>query len=222
VDVDLTSIMFFGTLTLLGIVVIVAVAVAVAIIVWWQHAAHAPRPSGPAPSPALTDREPMRLSERLQAAYRAGQHDQVLRSLEREMPAWPVGSSLIEVARALIALEQRVRVARDASVPEPVTSRLTQEADRIAGPLWDLAERVAGAGTAGMTSSALQAELAGEDAKLVRLLAAIREARLGLVELTLVGPAGRDELRRAEGRFRALAETARELRAFEQGMTQSI
>ncbi len=87
-DVDLTSIMFFGMLTLLGIVVIVAVA----IIVWWQHAAHAPRPSVPAPSPALTDREPMRLSERLHADYHTGQHHQLLRLLERTMPEWPVGS----------------------------------------------------------------------------------------------------------------------------------
>ncbi len=210
----------FGPLVILGLSVLVGIAMLLVGggTLWWLRSTHAPRPSVSAPSDTTGDRMPPRVSERLRADYQAGRHDRLLRYLERAMPEWPVSSSLIEVARELVALEQRAHAARTSGVPEPVTSRLAAEAERIAEPLWNLAERVAAAAAFGASSPALRDELAGEDATLVRLLAAMREARAGLGELTLSGAGGRDELRRAEGRFRALAETARELRDFDQGL----
>ena len=50
------------------------------------------------------------------------------------------------------------------------------------------------------------------------LLSIMRGARAGLAELVSAG-SGEDQLRRAEGRFRALAATARELEEFEPGPT---
>ena len=206
-----------GALILITVLILVALAgVAVLVVgggfVWWRRSAHVRRPAA-SPSPVVPD-PPARtqVGGRLHAYHRAGRNDELLRYLERTLPEWPVASSLIEVARELVSLEGRVASARDAGVLEPVTSRLTQEAEQIAGPLWDLAGRMAAAATIGAASPALREELSHEDDKLLRLLSAIREAGAGLAELTLSGTGGRDELRRAEGRFRALAETSRELR----------
>lgn len=183
--------------------------------VWWRRSMHAQPPADPPRAGASKLPVGSRNSERLQAYHQAGQDDELLRFLERTMPEWPVASSLIEVARELVALERQVGMARDTGVPEPVTTRLAQEAERIAGPLWDLADRVAAAAFE-VASPALREELAHEDEKLVRLLVAMRDARAGLAELSLAGTGGRNELRRAEGRFRALAETAREIRDLDQ------
>lgn len=209
-----------GLLVVVGLLVLVGIMFLLvgAGIFWWLRSARATRPTEATPSDAAGIRMPSRVSDRLRADYHAGRHDQLLRFLERVMPEWPVGSSLIEVTRELVALGERVGMARAAGMPESVTSRLATEAERIAGPLWELAERVAAAESFGVSSPALRDELAGEDDKLVRLLGAMREARAGLGELTLAGAGGGDELRRAEGRFRALAETARELRKFDQGL----
>lgn len=206
-----------GALLLVAVLVLFALAGIAALVVgggfvWWRRSAHPRRPS--VPSRTVVPEAPARtqVGGQLHAYHQAGRNDELLRFLERTMPEWPVASSLIEVARELLALERRVASARDAGVLEPVTSRLTQEAERIAGPLWELADRVAAAAAIGVASPVLHEELTREDDKLLRLLSAIREARAGLAELTLSGTGERDELRRAEGRFRALAETSRELR----------
>ena len=57
------------------------------------------------------------------------------------MPPWPVGASLIEVAREIVELERNVATARTSSVPEAVTSRLAAESRTASAALWDLAEQ---------------------------------------------------------------------------------
>lgn len=142
---------------------------------------------------------------------RAGRHDELLRFLDQTLPEWPVASTLVQVARELLELERGVAIARAAGAPEAVTSRLTREAQAVAEPLWRLADRITAAAAYRVDSPRLRQELEQENEKLARLLPAIRDARAGLAELTLSGFGGRDEFRRAEGRFRALAATAREL-----------
>ena len=65
-------------------------------------------------------------------------------------------------------------------------------------------------------SPLLRERLAREDEVLLRLLPAMREAQEGLADLMLAGSGG-DGLRRSEGRFWALAATARELHEFGPG-----
>lgn len=167
-----------------------------------------------------------RLGQALRRYERGGSHDQLLQVLDQTLPEWPVASMLIQVARELLELERSVTLARAAGAPDAVTSRLTQEAQAVAAPLWRLADRIAAAAAQRVDSSRLQEELAREEAKLARLLPAIREARTGLAELTLtdfgsVDVGGRDTFRRAEGRFQALAATARELQDLDRSETTS-
>lgn len=141
----------------------------------------------------------------------AGRHDELIRFLDQTLPEWPVASTLVRVARELLELERGVAIARSAGAPEAVTGRLMAEAQAVAGPLWRLADRIRAASAYRVDSPRLQQELEREEQKLAQLLPAIRDARTGLAELTLSGFGGRDDFRRAEGRFRALAATAREL-----------
>jgi len=178
----------------------------------------------PATAPAARVGTGGRLGQALRRHEQAGQHDRLLQALDQTLPEWPVASTLIQVARELLELEHSVTLARAAGAPEAVTSRLTQEAQAVAEPLWRLADRIAAAAAQRVDSPRLQEELAREDQKLARLLPAIREARTGLAELTLAdfGSAdfgGRDAFRRAEGRFQALAATARELQDLDRGET---
>lgn len=185
-------------------------------------------PATASPRPMTAEVRPVEVGGRLgQALHRyeqAGRHDRLLQALDQTLPEWPVASTLVQVARELLELEHSVTLARAAGAPEAVTSRLTQEAQAVAEPLWRLADRIAAAAAQRVDSPRLQEELAREDQKLARLLPAIREARTGLAELTLTdfGSAdvgGRDAFRRAEGRFRALAATARELQDLDRGET---
>lgn len=157
------------------------------------------------------------LGQALHRYERAGRHYDLLLVLDQTLPEWPVAATLVETARELLELERSVGIARTSGVPDAVTSRLTQEARAAAEGLWSLADRLAAAAEYRLDSPRLQQELAREEQKLAQLLPAVREARTGLAELTLSGFGGRDELRRAEGRFRALAATARELQDFDRG-----
>jgi hypothetical protein len=113
-------------------------------------------------------------------------------------------------------LEREIAVHRGSDVSEVVSSRLSEQAQTVADGLWSLADRIAVADRAG--SRLLRDRLAREDEVLLRLLPAMQEARTALAELVLAGSGG-DQLRRAEGRFRALAATAHELKEFEPGPT---
>lgn len=163
------------------------------------------------PTTAVSVTQEERVGQTLCRSEQAGEHYELLLQLDQTLPEWPVAATLVEVARELLGLERSVTHARAAGVPDAVTSRLRQEARSAAEGLWGLADRLAAAAEYRVDSPRLQQELAREDQKLTRLLAAIREARTGLAELTLSGTGDRDRLRRAEGRFRALAATAREL-----------
>ena len=162
-------------------------------------------------SKASQQREPQTFAAQLTELDRTGNYSELLRLLDRRMPPWPVGASLIEVAREIVELERNVATARTSSVPEAGTSRLAAESRIAAAALWDLADRVVTAASYGIESERMADHLDRENAKLVELRAAIREARTGLAELTLSGNGRSGDVDRAERRFRALAATAAEL-----------
>jgi hypothetical protein len=182
---------------------------------WWQRRRVETVPAPPA-APAADRREPDGFEQTLRTLHAAGRWDELLRLLDRSLPEWTVSSSLIEVARAVSALEREIAAYRASEVSEVVTSRLTQQTQTVAGGLWSLADRIVIADRVG--SRLLRDRLAREDAVLLRLLPAMQEARAGLADLVLAGSGG-EQLRRAEGRFRALAATAHELKELEPGPT---
>ena len=173
---------------------------------------------GPAPQavPPATRQGSDGFEQTLRTLHASGRWDELLRLLDKSLPEWTVSSSLIEVARAVSALEHEIAAHRGSEVSEVVTSRLSQQAQTVADGLWSLADRIVVAGRVG--SRLLRDRLSREDEVLLRLLPAMQEARTGLTELVLAGSGG-DQLRRAEGRFRALAATAHELKDFEPGPT---
>ena len=199
----------------LVLLVVVGGAVVIAGAAWRQR-----RPvegaSAPVTPTAAVPLEPDSLEQRLRTLHAAGRWDELLRLLDQTLPEWTVSSSLIEVARAVSALERDIAATRGNAVSEVVISRLTQQAQSVAEGLWALADRIVVADRVG--SPVLRERLAREDEVLLRLLPAMREAQAGLAELVLAGSGG-EGLRRAEGRFLALAATARELQEFELGST---
>lgn len=204
-----------GLILIVGAVVLVAAVVVVAFLTGkLGRGATVPEMSQQAPTrPA----EPARLRDRLAAMQQAGDWPGLLRLLDRTMPEWVVAGSLIETARELSALEAGIARARANGVTEEVTGRLTTQMAEAAGDLWSLADRIATADRIG--SAAPRAALERHDEALVRLQAGMREAREGLAELSLTDAGGTDGLRRAEGRFRSLAATARELQEWERSQT---
>jgi hypothetical protein len=133
------------------------------------------------------------------------------------MPEWPAASTLIEAVRDLLALETALDAARAAGVPAAVTDLAAAEAKETAELLWGRAERLAAAGRAGVLSPRLEEDIDRQDEQLMRLRESIRAARAGLSELALAGDERPNALRRAEGRFRALAATAHELQELDRG-----
>jgi hypothetical protein len=182
---------------------------------WWQRRRVVTQP-GPPAAPAAARKEADGFEQTLRTLHAAGRWDELLRLLDQTLPEWTVSSSLIEVARAVSALERELAAHRGSEVSEVVTSRLTQQTRTVADGLWSLADRIVVADRVG--SRLLMDQLAREDEVLLRLLPAMQEARAGLTELVLAGSGG-DQLRRAEGRFRALAATAHELKELEPGPT---
>lgn len=137
-----------------------------------------------------------------------GQWDVLLRRLDTMLPEWPVSSSLIEVARAVSNLDHDLALLPQDPVTGVVTKRLRARTDAVSEHLWRLADQLVVAER--MRGPALQQRLEQEDAVLLRLLPAIQSAQAELVQLTM-GSDTSDALQRAEGRFLALGETAREL-----------
>jgi hypothetical protein len=142
----------------------------------------------------------------------AGRHDELLRTLDRRLPPWPISTNLIDTGRELLELERNLDAARQRGVPEAVTERLTGEARLAADALWDLADRLSVTASFGVPTDGIASRLEEESARINELGTAVREARTGLAELMLAGATGRQSLDRAERRFRALARTATELR----------
>ncbi len=186
----------------LGIMLVLAAGTAI-----WR--ARQPGPAAkPLPGPVQTASTPD-LAQELGRLQAAGQWDALLKLLDRRLPEWTVSSSLIEVARSLGSLERELAAVPASPVSEVVTTRLTHQAHAVSSDLWRLAARIDA--TARQGHSRARGELEREDATLVLLLASIQEARSEVADLALGGLQG-STLDRAEGRFRALAETARELR----------
>ena len=204
-----------GLILVVGVVVLVAAVVVVAFLTG-KLGRGAAVPETPRPeSPRAV--EPARLRDRLAAMQQAGDWPGLLRLLDRTMPEWVVAGSLIEAARELSALEAGIARARANGVTEEVTGRLTTQMAEAAGDLWSLADRIATADRIG--SAAPREALERHDEALVRLQAGMREAREGLAELSLSDIGGAEGLRRAEGRFRSLGATARELHEWEREQT---
>lgn len=206
---DLGLILVIGAVALIAVVVIV-------VFLTGKLGRGAAVPETPQQAPTRPA-EPARLRDRLAAMQQAGDWPGLLRLLDRTMPEWVVAGSLIETARELSALEAGIARARANGVTEEVTGRLTAQMAEAAGDLWSLADRIATADRIG--SAAPREALERHDEALVRLQAGMREAREGLAELSLADTGGAEGLRRAEGRFRALAATARELHEWEREQT---
>src|ERR687897_3159756 len=207
-----------GSALPLVLLVIIGGALLLAVSVSMSRRQRRRTESGPAPptAPAVVRQDSDGLTQSLRALHVAGRWDELLRLLDRTLPEWTVSSSLIEVARAVSALEGDIAAHRGSEISDVVTSRLTQQTQTVADGLWSLADRIVAADRVG--SRLLEDRLAREDEVLLRLLPAMQEARAGLTELVLAG-SGADQLRRSEGRFRALAATAYELKEFEPGPT---
>ena len=138
----------------------------------------------------------------------ADKWDVLLRRLDTALPEWPVSSSLIEVARAVSNLDHDLALMPQDPVTGVVVKRLQAQTDAVSAHLWRLADQLILAER--MRGPALQQRLEQEDSVLLRLLPAIQSAQDELVQLSLSGDTT-EALRRAEGRFLALGETAREL-----------
>ena len=169
----------------------------------------------PAETPAAppTAPEPDRFRDRLRKLQQNGNWPELFRLLDRSLPEWIVSASLIEVARELAALDTDIGRARGAGVSAEVTGRLATQTETVSTDLWSLAERIVLAEQFGARGPREELEL--HDETLVRLLGGVREAREGLAELSLSDLAGASGLQLAEGRFRSLAATAREIHEWE-------
>jgi hypothetical protein len=207
----------FGLILILifGVLVIAAVGFAVTRFT----GARARQVAKPAPQPSVppATRGAPRLRDDLAELHQAGQWPELLRLLDRTMPEWVVAGSLIETARELSALETGITRAQGMGVTEEVTGRLTRHVETVSADLWSLADRIVAADRIG--AAAPREALERNDEALVRLQGGMREAREELAELSLTGIAGAESLRAAEGRFRSLAATARELQEWEREQT---
>jgi hypothetical protein len=208
-----TSILF-GLIILAGVLVLAAVGV---FVMRGRSTAPpaAPQPVAKIDLPPATSTEPD-LQATLARLQQEGRWDDIYRLLDRTLPEWTTSSSLIEVARAIGALETDLAAAPSAALPLVVTERLQTQAHAVTRDLWSLAQRLENASRLG--SSRMRQELEREDEILFRLLPAIREARIEMDRL-LIASAGQPSLQKAEDRFLSLADTARELRRFEEDST---
>lgn len=194
----------FALLAIAGIAVLL---VAIAGVAWMRRGGVAAAPQAAA-RPPTTAQTPDTFVHTLRELHASDQWDELWRLLDRTLPEWPVSSSLIEVSRAIATLETDLAALPGSTLSSVVAERLTAQTQALADSLWSLADRIV---VADRTNSALLREqLAREDDVLLRLLPAVREARTELVELTMLDERSA-ALRQAEGRFRALADTAREL-----------
>lgn len=202
-----------GLILVGGVVVLVAAVVVGAFMTGKLGRGNAPvAPPHPAPAPPRAA-EPRQLRDRLAAMQQGGDWPGLLGLLDRTMPEWVVAGSLIETARELSALETGIARARANGVTDEVTGRLTTQVETVSGDLWSLADRIAAADRIG--STAPREALERHDESLVRLRGGMREAREELAELSLSDVSGTTGLVLAEGRFRSLASTARELHEWE-------
>jgi hypothetical protein len=151
----------------------------------------------------------------LEALSAGGDHDGVMRCLDRGLPAWPVREPFLATARELDDMRRALPRATAAGVAPGVVSRLDDEVGEAATLLWQQAERLAAAAAifpgAGGPPEKLAATLAADEQQLAALGTALREARGSLADLALSGVQPGRELEPVERRFRAISAAAREL-----------
>ena len=197
--------------------VIVLVAILVVLAVFGVLFARRPRSPQALPQTRPPQSPPVAPAREVAAAgfaaeltdlQHADKWDVLLRRLDTALPEWPVSSSLIEVARAVSNLDHDLALMPQDPVTGVVVKRLQAQTDAVSAHLWRLADQLILAER--MRGPALQQRLEQEDSVLLRLLPAIQSAQDELVQLSLSGDTT-EALRRAEGRFLALGETAREL-----------
>lgn len=174
-----------------------------------------PQPGANVPEQSAPSRE-SGLQATLAELQQDGRWDEIYRLLDRTLPEWTTSSSLIEVTRTIGALETDLAAAPAAALPLVVTERLQAQTDAVTRDLWSLSQRLDNASRLG--SSRMRQELEQEDAALIRLLPAIREARIELDRL-ITTSANQPSLQQAKDRFLSLADTARELRQLEEDST---
>lgn len=194
-----------------AVAVFAMVALAFAAAAKWRRRENVSREEPPKAQDSKA--ESNRLRDELGRLHTAGRPHELLRKLDQSLPEWVVAASLIETVRELQNLDEAIVHARQHGVSDEVTNRLTLQSESVAVDLWSVAERIVVADHIG--SQGLREQLGQHDAALVRLLGGIREARDDLAKLSLSDVAGWDDLRLAEGRFRSLAATARELHDWE-------
>ena len=197
--------------------VIVLVAILVVLAVFGVLFARRPRSPQALPQTRPPQSPPVAPAREVAAAgfaaeltdlQHADKWDVLLRRLDTALPEWPVSSSLIEVARAVSNLDHDLALMPQDPVTGVVVKRLQAQTDAVSAHLWRLADQLILAER--MRGPALQQRLELEDSVLLRLLPAIQSAQDELVQLSLSEDTT-EALRRAEGRFLALGETAREL-----------
>lgn len=201
-------------LILVGVLVLVAVGVLV-VRARSTAASGTPEPSARVETPPSIPVE-ADLQASLARLQQEGRWDDIYRLLDRTLPEWTTSSSLIEVARAIGALETDLAAAPATALPRVVTERLTTQTQAVSRDLWSLAQRLDNASRLG--SSRMRQELEREDEVLIRILPAIREAHIEMDRL-LTASSSQPSLQQAEDRFLSLADTARELRQLEEDST---
>ena len=207
------------TSTLFGLIILVAVLVLAGVGVFIMRGRSAVSPAEPKPvfsAPVPSPSSEGELQATLGRLQQEGRWEELYRLLDRTLPEWTTSSTLIEVARSIGALETELAAAPASALPLVVTDRLKTQADAVTRDLWALAQRLENASRLG--SSRMRLELEREDEVLIRLLPAIREARIEMDRLLTVS-ANQPSLQQAEDRFLSLADTARELRRFEEDST---
>jgi hypothetical protein len=160
-----------------------------------------------------------RIGEALLHYTRCGTDQQIAPLLAGTLPGWPDAQRALRGAfRELAALETMIRRARGVGVSAGLLDPLSREVVVAAGMLRRLADRLGVAGGAGCNSEEIENSFERAVARVDRIATALRAARFGLTELTLLDDrlAGDADHERTALRLRALGDAARELALLEE------
>jgi hypothetical protein len=134
------------------------------------------------------------------------------------LPDWPDARRALRGSfRELAALEVLIRRAREVGVSAGLLDSLDREVTVAAGVLRRHADRLGVVGVSGAADATIQDNLDHAVGRLDHIATALRAARIGLIELTLLDEVDSDStLERVMLRLRALGDAARELALLEQ------
>jgi hypothetical protein len=159
-----------------------------------------------------------RIGAALHHYSQCGIEQQLAPLLASALPDWPDARRALRGSfRDLVALETLVCRARGIGVSGGLLDSLDREVAVAASALRNLADRLGIAGISGGDSVEIQNSLERAVARIDDVTGALRAARFGLIELTLLDEVAADPiLERASLRLRALGDAARELALLEQ------